>query len=208
MEEKSSLTMEQAILEAAERLFLEKGFALTSTTAIAKEVGCNQALIHYYFRSKENLFNVIFEIKFKAFFQQIFDLNKLENLPFKEKLKHMIESHFDMIKANPRLPFLIINELSRQPDQIKTLREKLHAIPEQLFTQLEVELQNEIIAGRIRPIGLIDLIINMVSLNVSLFLLMPIAAEIIPLNDLQKQKLIEHRRTENVNLILNYLRPE
>ena len=46
-------TTEKSILEAAERLFLEKGFALTSTTMIAKEVGCNQSLIHYYFRSKE-----------------------------------------------------------------------------------------------------------------------------------------------------------
>ena len=208
MEEKNNLSMEQAILEVAERLFLEKGFALTSTTAIAKEVGCNQALIHYYFRSKENLFNVIFEIKFKTFFQQIFDLNKLGNLPFRDKLKHMIESHFDMIKKNPRLPFLIINELSRQPKQLKTLRDKLHALPEQLFVQLEAELQEEIKAGRIRPVALTDLIISMVSLNISLFLLMPIAGEVIPLNDSQQQQLIEHRRTENINLILNSLKPE
>ena len=49
--------MEQAILRAAERLFLDKGFALTSTTEIAREAGCNQALVHYYFRTKENLFS-------------------------------------------------------------------------------------------------------------------------------------------------------
>ena len=47
--------MEQIILEVAEELFLDKGYALTSTTEIAKKAGCNQALIHYYFRTKENL---------------------------------------------------------------------------------------------------------------------------------------------------------
>ena len=48
MDIKSDQSLEQTILEVAERLFLEKGFALTSTTEIAKEVGCNQALVHYY----------------------------------------------------------------------------------------------------------------------------------------------------------------
>ena len=60
MDIKENLTMEEVILETAERLFLEKGFALTSTTEIAKAVGCNQALIHYYFRTKDNLFNTHF----------------------------------------------------------------------------------------------------------------------------------------------------
>ena len=67
------VSMEKLILEAAEKLFLEKGFDLTSTTQIAKEAGCNQALVHYYFRTKDNLFNMIFESKFNAFFQQVFD---------------------------------------------------------------------------------------------------------------------------------------
>jgi AcrR family transcriptional regulator len=65
MDSKEEQSMEQAILEAAEKLFLEKGFASTSTTQIAREVGCNQALVHYYYRTKENLFNTIFENKFK-----------------------------------------------------------------------------------------------------------------------------------------------
>ena len=60
MEVKENPTMEIQILETAEKLFLEKGFASTSTTEIAREVGCNQALVHYYFRTKENLFNTIY----------------------------------------------------------------------------------------------------------------------------------------------------
>ena len=68
--------MEQAILRAAERLFLDKGFALTSTTEIAREAGCNQALVHYYFRTKENLFEKIFEQKIRMLISNIFSIDR------------------------------------------------------------------------------------------------------------------------------------
>ena len=200
-------SMEKTILETAEKLFLEKGFALTSTTEIAKAVGCNQALVHYYFRTKENLFNVIFEQKFKYFFQHIFDLNNFNELSFIEKLKKMIESHFDMVRANSKIPYLIINEFSRKPDQIIELREKLKFIPEDLFKQLNAELETEISAGRIRKITFMDLILSILSLNISIFLLMPIASEIFEMEENQKQMVIEHRRAENVTIIINSLRP-
>jgi TetR/AcrR family transcriptional regulator len=164
--------------------------------------------LHYYYRTKENLFNLIFEHKFKKFFQQIFEMNKDGEKTFQEKLQKMVESHFDLIRENPRLPLLIINELSRQKNQINTLREKLHTLPEQLLAELSGELKIEIAAGRIRPIGMTDLIITMISLNISLFLLMPIAEEIMPLNEDEKQKLIEHRRGEHVKTVLNNLRPD
>lgn len=207
MDIKNEQTTEQIILEVAERLFLEKGFALTSTTEIAKEVGCNQALIHYYFRTKENLFNVIFEKKFKMFFQGVFEKQNMGNIQFTDKLKFVIESHFDLLKNNPRIPTLILNELSRQPEQIKILREKLHEIPEQLFAELNTELQTEIANGRIRNISLIDLVTSMISLNVALFVMMPVVEKILPLSETQKEQMIAHRRLENVEFILKSLRP-
>lgn len=207
MDIKNEQSMEQAILEEAEKLFLEKGFALTSTTEIAKRVGCNQALVHYYFRTKDNLFNTIFEQKFRVFFQHIFELENMEELSFNDKLKHIIESHFNMLKANAKLPLLIINEFSRRPEQINVLKEKLKDLPQELIEKLNTDLETEIEAGRIRPTSIMDLIISVASLNVSLFLLMPIASQVASLNETQRQFIIEHRRDEHVKLILNSLRP-
>ena len=206
MDIKTEQSLEQTILEVAERLFLEKGFAMTSTTEIAKEVGCNQALVHYYFRTKENLFNVIFEQKFKDFFQGLFEIRNLGNLSFTDKLKYIIESHFDLIMKNPKMPSLILNELSRQPDQIKILREKLHLLPEELFAELNKELQKEIEKGKLRDISLFDLLVSMVSLNIALFIMMPVVENILQWNDAQKELMIAHRRKENVELILNSIR--
>ena len=198
---------EKTILKVAEKLFLQNGYSGTSTTEIAKEVGCNQALIHYYFRTKENLFNSIFEQKFKVFFQNIFILNDQKPQTFTEKLKQLIEAHFDLISKNPKLPLLIINELSRKKEHVNSMREKLQNIPEKLLSELNTGLEIEIAAGRIRSMELRDLIISILSLNISLFLLMPIVEELLPLNGEEKIKLIAHRRKEHVDIILNNLKP-
>ena len=207
MDIKNEQPLEEAILEVAEKLFLEKGFAMTSTTEIAKEVGCNQALVHYYFRTKDNLFNVIFEQKFKTFFQGVFEMRTMGNMSFQDKLRHIIETHFDLLRKNPKMPALILNELSRRPDQIAVLREKLHSLPEKLFAELEKDLQVEIQQGNIRDISLMDILVSMLSLNIALFIIMPVAETILQINEIQKEFMITHRRSENVDFILKSLRP-
>lgn len=199
--------MEQQILETAEKLFLEKGFAATSTTQIAKEIGCNQALIHYYFRTKENLFNSIFESKFKMLFRRIFDTTQLESLSFNDKVKYIVETHFDILAENPRMPMLIINEFSRQPEQIKILKERLHEMPEKLFSLLSKELEIEVKAGRVKNISLPDIILTVISLNLTLFTILPIATNIIDLDENKLKFLLAHRKAENVDIVLSYLRP-
>ena len=207
MDINSENSMEQSILDAAEKLFLEKGFAAASTTQIAKEVGCNQALVHYYFRTKDNLFNRIFEKKFGDFFQVIFDTTQLEQLDFKQKIRHICESHFDLLIKNPKIPMLILNELSRRPDHIELLREKLHVLPEKLFELMEKDLQTEIDAGRIRKVSFMDVVMTMISLNVSIFTLLPVAAQALQINAEQQNMILAHRRSENVEIILRYLQP-
>ncbi|MDR2840566.1 MAG: TetR/AcrR family transcriptional regulator [Paludibacter sp.] len=195
--------MEETIFENAERLFFEKGFALTSTVEIAQASGCNQALVHYYFRTKENLFNTIFEKKFKQFFQYTFDLYTQTEFTFAEKLENLIRSHFNLIVKMPRLPYLIISEFTRAPERLKALREKLGDSLGQMFLALEKELQAEVEAGRVRPISAFDLLISIVSLNITLFVLLPIGTQLLDLDEQKVQQLLEHRREEHVSFVLN-----
>lgn len=204
---KNESSLEESILETAERLFLEKGFALTSTTEIAKAVGCNQALVHYYFRTKDNLFNTIFEKKFRMLFEHLYASQSVGDVPFSEKVRHAVESHFDLLTKNPKLPLLVATELSRLPENLENLRNKLQAVPFELYTKLNNELQQEIAEGRVRKIELIDLVITMITLNAGLFILLPIANGILRLDDEQAKELLAHRREENVQVILNYMKP-
>jgi AcrR family transcriptional regulator len=207
MDINSEKSMELTILETAEQMFLERGFTATSTTQIAKSVGCNQALIHYYFRTKENLFNSIFESKFKLLFQRVFDTTQLENLSFSDKIKHIVETHFDILAENPKMPMLILNELSRQPEQLKILKERLHALPEKLISIMSKELEVEIAAGKVKNCTFIDIMFTIVSLNLALFTILPIAVNLAELDEIKLKFLLAHRRAENVNIVLSYLRP-
>jgi AcrR family transcriptional regulator len=207
MGQEHEVGLEQKILETAEQLFLEKGFAMTSTTEIAKKAGCNQALIHYYFRTKENLFQSIFERKLKMVVAD-FQAREVSGLSFEERLKIKIESHFEMVRANPRLPFLVMNEFTTNPARIEAFRKKLVAQPGSVFSQFEDELQKEIKAGRIRETTTMDLIMNVVSLNAMLFMAGNIFKSIAQLSDAQYEMVIEHRKQEHVRVILASLRPE
>ena len=109
MKEETSNT-EQSILKAAEKEFLKKGFSGSKTTEIAKEAGVTHAMLHYYFRTKENLFNKVFEEKAKQLADTF--LSRVdESLPFLEKIKCFIEAHFDLLTANPELPLFIYREI-------------------------------------------------------------------------------------------------
>lgn len=198
--------MEKTILDAATKLFLEKGFASTSTTEIAKEVGCNQALLHYYFRTKERLFEAVFASKFQNFATNILEINR-GNFSFEEKLRMKIESHFDMLVANPKLPLFIAYELNTNPNRLQSMKEKLGELPAKVFENFQEELDAEIEKGAIRQITVIDLIFNILALNIAVFIIGPIMKSFVGLSDEEFKMMINHRREENVNTILKSLRP-
>ena len=206
MEQTREQSMESIILETAERLFLDKGFALTSTTEIAREAGCNQALVHYYFRTKEQLFIRIFEEKIKIFAGAFFRKKKKPGT-FLEKLTRKIEAHFDIIAQNPKIPFLIINEITTNPQRIKALHKSIGEYPASIIRKVNEELEEAIAQGEVRPITVLDLILTVLSLNVLPQLLRPILEEVMPLPPEEVQKLIARRKEENVKLIINSLRP-
>lgn len=206
MTTKKELTTEELILEAAEKLFLEKGFAMTSTTEIAKLAGCNQALVHYYYRTKDKLFDVVFEKKIQLFASKIITAGN-PKLSFQDRLKERIEAHFDILKENPGIPFLLLNEFTTNPERLKKLKSKIKELPVNLLKIFEQELENEIKKGHIRKIRAIDLLATMFSLNVTLFLMLPLTTIVAEASNIELNDFIEHRKKENVRIILQSLKP-
>jgi TetR/AcrR family transcriptional regulator len=198
--------MEQAILEAAERLFLEKGLSLTSTTEIAKEAGCNQALVHYYFRTKDKLFEGIFQKKILVFINAFMSIDQ-EDIPFEKKLQRKIESHFDMLLENPQLPFLFLNELITNPLRIGILKEKLGEYPSPVYSQFEKEFKEEIRRGRIRDMQPVHLLLSIFSLNIGVFLVKPLMMELLGMSEDAFYAFALQRKAENVKTVLHSLKP-
>lgn len=202
------INLEKKILETAEQLFIEKGFSKTSTTDIAKETGCNQALIHYYFRTKENLFQQIFYKKFDYIFKIIsepaFKSNSLN-----EKIEASISAYFDILQRNPKMPILIINELLTKPERIEYFKECIirNQTRTNIYNAFNAYIQEEKQKGNIRDINTFDLLIDIISLTAFTFISKPILYELFDLDDTQKQEYISHRKKEITTLIINGIRP-
>ena len=177
-------SMEFQILEAAENLFLKQGYAKTSTGQIAKLAGCNQALVHYYYRTKDNLFEKVLE----------------------ERIAQLVSFHFNFLKQNPMLPQFVLNEISSNPDRLQSLvdRLKVHMIP--VLTQLEAELEKEIEKGTIRPILATDLLITILSLNIMPFLVKPVLQRAFSIPDGNFEEMLEQRQKEVIETVLSRLR--
>ncbi len=203
---KKDKSMEKEILIHAEKLFLKKGFALTSTTEISRESGCNQALVHYYFRTKEKLFEAVFQNKLIVFISSFLQIDQ-SNISFEEKLVGKIETHFDVLYQNQQLPFLIINELITNPERIAAIKIQVESNVQLIYSSFSRELEAEIEKGNIRPISALDLFLSILSLNINIFLLKPLLKDILSLDDEQFNRMAEERKKENVRTIIMSLKP-
>lgn len=197
---------EENILRAAEKLFYERGYAMTHTTDIAKEAGCNQALVHYYYRSKEKLFEQVFESKLRLFVSVFLSIGNDEKC-FEDKLRKKIEAHFEILRKNPRLPFLLLNEFSTNPNRLSSFRANLGKVPEGILQRLDEELQDLANQGVIRHIRALDLMLSIISLNAIIFMAEPVIKTMIGSNEKQFKDILEQRKRENVEIILSRLRP-
>src|SRR6201985_1132550 len=109
---------EEKIKEAARKLFTQKGFSATRTRDIAEEAGINLALLNYYFRSKQKLFDIIMMENFRQFIQGI-SFNFLEqNTTLDQKISKIVSMYIDFLPQNPALPLFVLNELRNNPQQL------------------------------------------------------------------------------------------
>jgi len=119
MGEKDKLT-EEKIFEAATQVFEEEGMTGARMQTIANRAGINKALLHYYFRTKDYLFDAVFsKLAQKIFmkFSPIFE----ENLTLEKKIRFFFREHINFMKQNPKLPGFILNEINHNPQRIKKL---------------------------------------------------------------------------------------
>jgi AcrR family transcriptional regulator len=199
--------MEAAILEAAERLFQAKGYARVSTTEIAREAGCNQALVHYYYRTKENLFETIFERKFQQFFGQVRAIEG-KDASFEERLAARIEAHFDILFANPGTPSMVVTELLTNPERVRSLKERFGNRPREMVSSWKREIDEEVRKGSIRPTDTLDLFLTILSLNAMPFIAGPILKEAVGIPEAIQREMLRRRGSENVRIVLASLRPD
>lgn len=197
--------MESLILKVAEELFMDKGFNGVSTTEIAQKVGCNQALIHYYYRTKANLFQKVFENKLRYLVSQ-FDITDDNEEDFEERLRNRIAKHYDILKQNPKLPIFILNEINNNSKTKDLLKETFKSNIPSFILKFQRELDKEAKNKRIREINAMDLMLNIISLNVFMFISLPIVDYVFNSQNENIDQFVENRKKEIIQTILNSIR--
>ena len=200
-------SMELRIREVAQELFFKQGYAATSTTQIAKEVGCTQALVHYYYRTKENLFRQIFLEQIEAALNVI-SRSLASEQSFEDFLRSAISLYFDTLMQNPRLPYFVLEELVSNPERRKYLREHFVKKPSyaMLYMQLDARVKAEQQAGRLAKIDAFDIMMSVASLTVFTFISLPMYQDLLSRTDEQGREFVHHRKEEVTRLVLQGVR--
>jgi len=203
----NDVNTEQIILEAAEAEFLEKGYGNAKTVAIAQRAGVSHSMLHYYFRTKEQLFQKIFKEKVQMF-SQMFGVIFEQNNDFEKTLRLLIETQFNFAAQNPQLPTFVFREIISNKENrdwaIKTLFP--HIFP--FISTIEKMLNTEISKGAVRPIAIQNLLMNIVSINISTFIALSVLKEAFNLNSEEMlENFLNEKRESNVQFILNALKP-
>ncbi|MBR1549872.1 MAG: TetR/AcrR family transcriptional regulator [Bacteroidales bacterium] len=191
---------EAAILAAANKLFAQRGFNATSTTDIAREAGCNQALVHYYFRTKENLFQKVFISQLEGIIQRL-QTPLVKGDDIFTTLRHIVDTYFDILEKNPQTPSFLLSEMLLNPGResliLQAVRESL--LLQDFFHRFSEAVGQAIARGQIRPIAPKELYFDIISLVVFSYLAMPMAQSIMQID--QPDLYLRQRRQQVYDLL-------
>jgi TetR/AcrR family transcriptional regulator len=198
MTENDKLT-EEKIFEAATDVFVDKGMDGARMQDIAMHAGINKALLHYYYRTKDQLFNAVFEMIVKKImkkFAPVFD----EHLTLEEKIRFFYKEHIAFLQENPKLPGFILNEINRNPARIKKLLKNIHFenIWENVYKQHAAELEKYNITKESMP----QLMVTIASISVFPFAARGIIEGILEKVDVDFNSFIEERKVFAANFVM------
>lgn len=196
---------EQLILEAAIREFSTKGYEGARTASIAAEAGVTHAMLHYYFRTKEKLFERIFRDKLRYIMDMVFTPIVQSGGDIRERIRRGIVAHFSFLMDNKDLPIFFITTLNAHPDLYNDVIEEMSSMAQVRIKSFQDELDKAARAGEIRSVSASTLVCDIVSLNIFPFLANPILMAITGFSKEERDKFLQARMEENIQLILKRL---
>lgn len=190
VKEVDDASTEEKIKNAARTVFHKKGFAGTRTRDIAEEAGINLALLNYYFRSKEKLFDIIVLETMQSFFNSMADAFNNDQTSLESKVETLVSNYIDLLTKNPDIPLFILSELKMNPTEIVKKIGVKDLVMNSYFMKQYIEEAN---AGKIAMLHPMHFIMNMMGMIVFPFIASPILKSLGDLpqddfNDMMQQR--------------------
>lgn len=198
---------EQQILRVAELEFLSKGYNGARTTSIAKAAGVTHAMLHYYFRTKELLFERIIDKKMTEITPLITYLIGNESLPLVDRIREAVSVHFDFIMANPDLPKFLMNEVIPYHDRSVMLISKVKDIFK-IYEKLQHEVNEASSRGEIEHFNVPMLFQSILAINIFPSLISEFMPKILTDDKLSQERYLALRKAENIEIIMRRIQKQ
>ena len=199
---KKEQNTEEKILSAAKKIFLKQGMAGARMQDIADEAGINKAMLHYYFRSKEKLFEKIFTELSQHFFPRLINIFESDE-PLFRKIELFVTEYIDQMRRTPYLPIFVLNEVNRQPE---TFIKKMMGNRKPPVKKFLDDVQAEVKKGIIKPINPLQLLLNIISLCVFPFVARPMFQLVTNIDKAMFDKILEQRKGEVSKFIIDAIK--
>lgn len=181
---------EERIKEAARRVFLKKGLAASRTRDIAEEAGLNIALLHYYFRSKDNLFGIVMMETLQQFAHGVIDMLNDDATSLQEKLAALSGRYIDLLTEQPELPMFILTEIHSNPGKLISRLGIREVLMRSVFMKQFLELS----AAKGAQISPLQLFLSFLGMTVFPFIGKPVVQEIWGMDNEEYNKLMQERK--------------
>ncbi|WP_454979244.1 TetR/AcrR family transcriptional regulator [Capnocytophaga ochracea] len=192
MKKTKDISTEERIKAAARKVFHQKGFAGTRTRDIAEEAGINHAMLNYYFRSKEKLFEMVMMETMAQFFKGVNLMLNDENTSLDEKIDLIVSNYVDLLLKEPELPTFILNEVRPNPQAFVEQNPIKEALTHSVLTRQYTEA---VARGEITEPNLMQAILNVIGLVIFPFIAKPILTSIVNIPEEQYKALMLQRKT-------------
>ncbi|MFR9165621.1 MAG: TetR/AcrR family transcriptional regulator [Dysgonomonas sp.] len=152
---------QEHIVETAKKLFIENGYQATSIRDIATNADVNVSMINYYFRSKLNLFEIIFDDAFKIFTERISSI-LTSDLPFFTLIEKWVDSYYEILIKYPQISIFLLNEMNKGHEYLmdRVRKQGLYEI----YVTFSKRVEHEVKKGTIKNIPSISIIMEVLSL--------------------------------------------
>lgn len=178
------------IFEAAREVFQAKGKEGARMQEIADKAEINKSMLHYYYRSKEKLFEKVYQLSIIKLIPQIADLlNK--DLPLEGKLRLFVDKYLELIQANPDIPLFVLHEMNKNPRRIKSF--VLNEIADKIrpfYKQISEEREK----GNVVDLPPEQILANIMSLLIFPFIGRPVLQVVFEIEDQEYESFLDFRK--------------
>jgi len=194
---------EEKILESAQYIFHHKGFDGARMQEIADKAEINKGLLHYYYKSKDKLFESVFNIALKQMLGRL-DITLKEDIDLFTKIEKLAENYITVLSKNTFVPNFVFQEINRNPEFFNEKFKKFNSL--EGIKKFEKQIEEETSKGTIIEIDPKQLIINIISMSIFPFMAKPMAIGILDISEKEFNIIIEKRKTEVAQFTINSIR--